>query len=421
MKALLKFISNFLFVIVAFIALFAYAMFQGGFVSWFLFYGFLPIFLYHFCLLLYPIKNWTVTRRLNHSVIHAGDGVGVTIELERSIPFPLFYCIVEEKLPMTLNRMNTRREKYHSMEKPKQFNSYRKVKRVIFPLFKRKIELSYKISQVPRGEHQLMSIQVQTGDVFGFVKKESVFPIGDQFTAYPNERPLRIIERVSSFEHGSITSSVQNLKNTNVATGVREYAPGDRFSWIDWKQTARKNMVMTKEFEQEKNTNMLVILDHCNYQEINALAFEATIELTLSLMETIRKQATQVGLVSIGQDMIRFPIYDTTTSNLIKRHLTRLEPTGERPFSLMLKEEMRELSSGEIVILITTHLDDFFKQTVQQMSQRINQVAVLFIQSAALISEKEQQIIKQIEFSNVGIQVLTEQQLVQNPIEVSLR
>ncbi|QGS68094.1 DUF58 domain-containing protein [Oceanobacillus sp. 143] len=151
-----------------------------------------------------------------------------------------------------------------------------------------------------------------------FCKKESVFPIVDEFTAYPNERPLRIIERVSSFEHGSIASSVQNLKNTNVVTGVREYAPGDRFSWIDWKQTARKNAVMTKEFEQEKNTNMLVILDHCNYQGINSLAFEATIELTLSLMETIRKQATQVGLVSIGQDMKRFPIYDTTTSTVIK-------------------------------------------------------------------------------------------------------
>ncbi|RDW20178.1 DUF58 domain-containing protein [Oceanobacillus arenosus] len=421
MKALLKFIRNFLFVIVAFIALFAYAMFQGGFVSWFLFYGFLPILLYHFSLLFYPIKNWKVTRRLNHSVIHAGDGVEVTIELERSVPFPLFYCIVEEKLPTTLNRMDTRLNKYHSMDKPKQFYGYRKMKKVMFPLFKRKIELSYKLPQVPRGEHRLTGIGLQTGDVFGFVKKENVFPIVDQFTAYPNERPLRINERVSSFEHGSIASSAHNLKNTNVATGVREYAPGDRFSWIDWKQTARKNAVMTKEFEQEKNTNMLVILDHCNYQGMNALAFEATIELTLSLMETIRKQATQIGLVSIGQDMMRFPIYDTTTSDVIKRHLTRLEPTGERPFSLMLKEKVKEISNGEFVILITTHLDDFFKQTVQQMSQRINQVAVIFIQSAALISEKEQQIIKQFAYSNVGIQVLTEQQLVQNPIEVSLR
>ncbi|QGS68095.1 hypothetical protein CV093_03935 [Oceanobacillus sp. 143] len=73
------------------------------------------------------------------------------------------------------------------------------------------------------------------------------------------------------------------------------------------------------------------------------------------------------------------------------------------------------------MIVITTHLDDFFKQTLQQMGQRINQVAVIFIQSAALISGKEHQIIKQFEFSNVGIQVLTEHQLVQNPIEVGLR
>ncbi len=37
-------------------------MFQGGFVSWFLFYSFLPFGLYAVVVLLYPLKKWNVTR-----------------------------------------------------------------------------------------------------------------------------------------------------------------------------------------------------------------------------------------------------------------------------------------------------------------------------------------------------------------------
>lgn len=419
MKGTALFVSNLIFIMFLFLLLFSFAMFQGGFVSWFLFYSFLPIFLYHIGLLFYPIRNWRVTRTLSHRVIRAGDEVNVTVRISRVIPFPLYYCIFEEVFPATLNRIDNRKDKYHYMNEPEKLQVNRQMMKIIFPSFRRKIELSYYLSQVPRGEHELQAIRVQTGDIFGFVKKAHTFEIKDQLIAYPNERKIQMKEPMSSYEQGSIASSSLNLKNTNVASGVREYLPGDKYSWINWKQTARKNTIMTKEFEQEKSTDVMLVLDSCYDDGMNELAFEAAIEVTISLMETIQKQAAQVGLLSIGADTIQFPVHhDPTKKEWIRQHLTLLRPTGNQHFSVRLQEEMAKITGGHILMLITTNIDHTFKQTVRQLKQRGNRVKVIYIQPSSRITQEERSLLQQLQFERADIHVLTEKQLVESPIEV---
>ncbi|GAB3043310.1 DUF58 domain-containing protein [Virgibacillus ainsalahensis] len=420
MKENLRLVGNFGFIVVLFLVLLSFAMFQGGFTSWFLFFAFLPIFFYHFGLLLYPIKKWKVTRHLSSHLIHAGDSVSVTVKIKRLVPFPLYYCICEEIFPDTLETVDNRKDKYQYMDDSGRLNIERKIKKVVFPSFRRTIELPYTLEQVPRGEHHLKGVRVRTGDIFGFVKKEFTFRIPDQLIVYPNERPVQMVEKVSSFDQGATASSVINLTNTNVASGIREYIPGDKFSWIDWKQTARKNEVMTKEFEQEKSTDILLVLDSCHYKDMNLLAFEAAIEVTVSLLETFRKQATHAGLLSVGEDVVHFPKHhDSTKKEWIRQYLTRIQPSGDRPFAVKLGEEIFKMGNGNIVIIVTTHLDETFRQTIQKLKTRTKKVRILLIQSSKLLFQHEHAIIQQLQFEGVGIIVLTEQQLMNNPIEVN--
>src|SRR5699024_522466 len=109
-------------IIILLLILFSFAMFQGGFTAWFLFLSFLPIFLYHLTLLLYPINKWQVTRELSRQRLEAGDQVIVNIVIQRKIPFPLYYCILEEVFPESLNKQDTRQEKYKQMSNPASLN-----------------------------------------------------------------------------------------------------------------------------------------------------------------------------------------------------------------------------------------------------------------------------------------------------------
>lgn len=419
MRENVKFIGNFVFALFLILVLFAYAMFQGGFVSWFLFYSFLPIGIYHISLLLYPMRNWTVSRHLSHHVLQAGGGVDVTIHVRRSVPFPLYYCICEEIFPDSLHRIDSRKEKYHFMKNPDKLLRKREIKRIVFPYFKKEFALNYSMKQIPRGEHQLRHIRIRIGDVFGLVKKEHTFAVEDQIIASPQARPIKMAKQASNFGQGSVTSQSMHLKNTNVATGIREYVPGDKFSWIDWKQTAKKNTMITKEFEQEKSTEILLVVDSCLYENDNHVTYDAMMELTLSLMEELHKQGTEVGLLTIGETAVHVPVNnEPTKKEVVRQHLTRLQPGGSKAFSVSLKEELIKLNSGNTVMLITRHMDQAFHDMLKKLKQRMKRVIVLFVTPSELISDVERNTIDKYRFEGISFCILTEDEFVTNPLEV---
>jgi len=419
MKERMRFIGNFVFILFLFLLLYSFAMFQGGFVSWFLFFSFLPIFIYHIGFLLYPLKKWQITRSVSRHINRAGDNVTIHVQIKRKIPFPLYYCVFEEVLPDSLKKIDSRKDKYNFMDDPDKLFVNRQIKKIIFPSVRRELKLSYTLEQMPRGEHQLQEIRVRTGDVFGFVRKECVFEVSDRLIAYPNERPVRLLEQPANFEQGSTASYMLNLKNTNVATGIREYMPGDKFSWIDWKQTAKKNTVMTKEFEQEKSTDIVLILDGCAYEGMNHLAFEAAVEMTVSFMDEIRKQSSQAGLVTIGEKAVHFPLGESPGQvNMVKQHLTHIQPAGTQPFSVKLKEEMMKLGTGNILVIFTNNLDGDLRDTVRKMKQRSKRITIIFIQSAKNLQKINHE--KSRGFDGIKIVTMSESELLMNPIEVRL-
>src|SRR5690606_31402431 len=133
-------------------------------------------------------------------------------------PFPIYYAIIEEAFPESLNRMDLRQAKYQYLEQPNKLYNNREVKKIIFPWFKRNFNITYHLNQLPRGNHILSAVRVRTGDIFGLVKKEHFFSLHNELVVYPVERSLRLVEKMNSYEQGSISTFATNLKNTNVAT-----------------------------------------------------------------------------------------------------------------------------------------------------------------------------------------------------------
>ena len=125
------------------IATFVFAMFQGGFVSWFLFYTFLPFALYSFVLIFYPLTSIGVERKVIKREYVAGDTIEVRITLIRKNRFPLLYIMVEDEI-----------------EQPWEGHSSTSL---IFVGFKKSIEWTYLLEDVPRGKHNFQGIRLQTG------------------------------------------------------------------------------------------------------------------------------------------------------------------------------------------------------------------------------------------------------------------
>ncbi|MUV38571.1 uncharacterized protein JNUCC1_02425 [Lentibacillus sp. JNUCC-1] len=419
MGSIAKFIGQLIFIVFLFAVLFSYAMFQGGFVSWFLFYAFLPIMLYHLGLLLYPVKGWRVKRVLTRKTLKTGGHIQVTIELKRGLPYPFYYLIVEDILPETLTRRDSPKLRYQSFNDANVIHYRDSVKQIVYPWFKKTISCTYNLNELPRGGHDLSAIRIRTGDVFGFIKKEHTFNVEDELIVQPASVNVRMIEQRKSLSQGDVAASGSSLKQTNVVTGVREYMPGDKFSWIDWKQTARKNDIMTKEFEQEQSTETLIILDGTRYDEQKAPVFEAAVELTLSLMLAMRQQALQVGFLSLGKKVRFFPVFhDPAKTDAIGEHLTHIQPSDANAFAVKLREQLERQKTGLVSIIVTTHIDLETVQLLKQMKQQGRRMILMYIQASNLISTEAGAMLHQLRTSGVIVNELTEKELSKNRIEV---
>ena len=421
MSKYIRFVGYLLFIVAIFILLYAYAMFQGGFVSWFLFFSFLPISLYQVGLLFYPLRSWKIERTLSQRLLRAGDSITVTITIKRKIPFPLFYCVFEEIIPNTLWKKDLRSDQYHHLNEPNKLVRQQKIKQIIFPWFRREFEVQYELGQVPRGEHQLKWIQVRTGDVFGFIKKDAKFQLTNELIVSPRPRPIRINGEVTYENQGekSIRSPFQI--NTNVVTGVREYVAGDKISWIDWKQTARNHVMMSKEFEQEKSSQALLVLNACHNENFNSIAFEAAIELTLSIIIELENKQSAVELLSIGNSPVFFQMRDLNNQKeAIRQYLTRVQPSHLEPFTKQLVRELTTMGRQSFVMMITPHLDTSLYESIQKISKQIDKLVIIYIQSEANVLQEQLDVIQQLESKMITTTVLTEKELVNSPIEVRI-
>lgn len=96
-KKMLDISGRFLFVLGVLALTFVFAMFQGGKVSWTIFYSLLPFVMYSTFLFFYPFSEIKVKRSIRSANSQNSGKFLVTLSLKRKSRFPLLYTAVTEK------------------------------------------------------------------------------------------------------------------------------------------------------------------------------------------------------------------------------------------------------------------------------------------------------------------------------------
>ncbi len=373
------------------VATFVYAMFQGGFVSWFLFYSFIPFGLYSSALSIYPLKDFKLIRHINQTEYVAGEKFEATIEIRRKIPFPFMYLIIEELLPPQLRK----------------YEQSKQSKVILFPWFKRELIYKYEFDSIPRGEHLLEGIRIKTGDLFGLIEKETIAPVRDQFLVYPQYVDMVYRQLESRFEQGMTSSNVRLQRDTAIAIGVREYTPGDRFSWIDWKASARRNNIMTKEFEQQQSHDVVIFMDRTKSTQ-----FEQVVTFTASLTKAILRKGAQVSFISIGEDQAIFPLKDgESQQQVIYHHLAKVKDNSPIPFSQIVESEIKKTYQPVTFMLITGELSKDTIHLASRFSMRNADLQIFVIKERGIkLTQDEMGVLEAIRKHNVIAKVVFEGQ-----------
>ena len=310
---------------------FSYSMVQGGFVSWFIFFTVLPFSLYAILLAFVPIRFQEVSRTLSKDHLERGDSIFVTVTFRNTCWLPLVF--------LTVNEMKMDENHYETANG--QMN------KLYLVGWKRQFEWTYELKDLQRGEHHFKGIEFICMDFFGWIIRKVSAEKQQLFFVYPKVHQVDTVSLHMQYEQGAAISPYSLIKDTTMATGVREYVAGDRFSWIHWKSFARNGELRTKEFEDRHSQNTFIIMDRAVQKN-----FEQVVDFTASYIQKIVKKRGEVSFLSMGEDRYFAPFIKTESQiNRVMQHFVTVQPDAQFSVARLLYEEQKMINRSVIVIV----------------------------------------------------------------------
>ncbi len=144
----------------------------------------------------------------------------------------------------------------------------------------------------------------------------------------------------------------------------REYVPGDDLRHLDWKVFARTDRLYIKEYEQETNlrVNLIVDLsksmDYASEDRVSKL--EYTRYVAASLAYLVIQQQDGVGLITFDEGIQDFisPSNSSAHFQTIVKMLSDLSPSEKTDMDQILNEAAQRISHRGLVIIISDLFDD---------------------------------------------------------------
>ncbi|WP_432361123.1 DUF58 domain-containing protein [Sporosarcina sp. UB5] len=388
-KELLSLTGRFAFIVGLFFSVYVFAMFQGGKVSWTLLYMLTPFLLYSIALFTYPINTIKAERIIQTKTIERGGKLVVTVKLERTVPFPLLYTVAIER-----------------WADPAMVRSAKNSTKYIFLFgFKKRVEFSYEIDKLPRGEHIVEGVEIEVSDFFGWIQKRAFLELKDVILVYPNTTSIKYVPINAQYDRGSLISPFSLVKDTTMATGVRDYQAGDRVTWIHWKSFARTQSLMTKEFEDRQSEDIIVVLDGRQSD-----LFEEQVELAASIVEEAANHQANIAFASTGNETVTFPfIHSADQLHDVFVHLAKIKPVEADEVKPLVYSSLAATAGS--VVLVTGNPDWTYIQSMIGLAKNTKSIiCFVLVDGERALSSHLQEQIKFAEAKGITIHALSRKQ-----------
>ena len=249
----------------------------------------------------------------------------------------------------------------------------------LFPLVEAKRGRTYlsRTRLLQRGVYPLGPTSLESGDPFGLFPVERVYPPTDALLVYPLLVDIHDFPNPAGILPGGEALRRRTPQVTPNAAGIREYAPGDSLNRIHWVSTARRNRLMTKEFELDPQAEVWIFLDaskpgqaslpftwpkkaredlwkHKFEFSLPPSTEEYGVSIAASIARYFLRQGRSVGFVGSGQTLAMIPP-DRGGRQLgkILESLALLRAVGKLPVWGLVDIQAQHLARGSTIILIT--------------------------------------------------------------------
>lgn len=153
---------------------------------------------------------------------------------------------------------------------------------------------------------------------------------------------------------------------------IRRYAPGDDVKKIDWKVTAKQRKAYVKEFVEERELSVFLLVDISASNRFKE-KLDLITELVGSLAFSANKNGDRVGALFFSNQIERVILLKKGkkhTLSIIENLLT-INPKGDRTdIAMALRYFGKVFKRRSVIFLISDFLDDNYEKELKILSQR---------------------------------------------------
>jgi len=141
---------------------------------------------------------------------------------------------------------------------------------------------------------------------------------------------------------------------------LRNYREGDSLRQIDWRTTSRLRKLISKEYQQERDQNIIFVLDsgrRMRTKDSELSHFDQALNATLLLASIALKQGDAVGLQLFGgKNLFLPPKKGTSVINNMLNHVYDLHPTTNASDLIEVAENLNKHFTKRSLVVIVSNV-----------------------------------------------------------------
>jgi len=226
-------------------------------------------------------------------------------------------------------------------------------------------EVFYQVRPVARGETQFEAAEVRLFSPLGLWQITRRTGARSLVRVYPNFRALAKYTLLATDNRLSQIGVLQ-VRRRGEGTEfhqLREYRQGDAQRAIDWKATARTARLIAREYEEEKDQRVLLVIDcgrRMASKDDELSHFDHALNAALLLAHVALRQGDAVGMMTMaGVNRYSEPRKSAGAVHAILNRVYDIEPTRSVPdYHLAARDVIKQLRRRSLVILLTNLRDE---------------------------------------------------------------
>ncbi len=242
-------------------------------------------------------------------------------------------------------------------------------------LFKNQpLNLSYQTVCDQRGLYRFPPLALASSGPFGFFRAQRRLAVPGEILIYPSYQPLkrlRLLER-----RGYTQSQRLRVGASDDLLGVRDYRPGDSLRHVHWRSTARRGKLVVKEFADEEELSLTVVLDLAAGGSVGQGKY-ATFETAVRLAATFGYYAAhkKIPFYLVGEN--QQPALPKTPLSwwAMLNYLAKVQNDGRKPLHQLLDS----LPPSPFVVVLISRPDEATTQALTALARRGVGALAIFI------------------------------------------